>query len=104
MSPNCLPSDVVQTNKMEAAFLIGIAFSVCSLRFLPQFSCLFGVKQMEDDKIPQEARGHLGKLWREDSTEGRVVLFEGADESVLEIRGACLKAVIRGMDGCVEVN
>lgn len=29
-----------------------------------------------------------------------MVFFEEADESVLEIRGACVKAVIRDIDGC----
>lgn len=37
---------------------------------------------------------------REGNAGERVVSFEGADESVLEIRGACQKAIIRDIDGC----
>lgn len=55
---------------------------------------------MEKEEIPQEARDFLEKLWYEGNAgERKVVAFEGADESVLEIRGACVKAVIRDIDG-----
>lgn len=58
-------------------------------------------ERMENEEIPQEARNCLEKLWLEgNDRERKVVLFEGADESVLEIRGACVKAVIRDIDGC----
>jgi len=59
---------------------------------------------MESEKMPQEARGHLGKLQHEGSAgEREVVSFEGADEPVLEIRDACQKASlytsVRGIVG-----
>lgn len=87
---------------MEDAFLIGLKLSICSPNFTDSShsSLLYLVPEhVENEKIPQQARGRLGKR-REGNAGERVVLFEGADESVLEIRGACQRVIIRGIDGC----
>lgn len=89
---------------MEAAFLIGIKLSIWPPKFTDSShsSPVYLVSEhMENEKIPQEARGRSGKLRHEGNAGQReVVSFEKADESVLEIRRACQKAVIRGIDGC----
>lgn len=91
--------------KWKLVFFSSIKLSVWSPKF-PDSShsslvCLTA-EHMENEEIAEEARGCLGQLQHEGSAGERDgVSFEGADEeSVLEVRGACVKAVIRDTDGC----
>lgn len=86
--------------KWKLVFYNSIKLSIWSPEF-PESShsslvCLAS-EHMEKEKITQEARDCLEKLYLEGNDgERRVVFFEGVDE----IRGACVKAAIRDIDGC----